>query len=851
VEISPAGCSQPIISSPDLDIGGNKVVRVVQHTLDFDNNEPWSEYVQFYAEPYTTFPATTTANSPLVNLTSSTLLLKVGQQVFGIGIPQNTTIQYVLSSTQIVLTNSVTYTGSNTISVDISKDISIRTDFGGGNMIGEENVDPKNIIVETVGGGSYFKGGFCTYNSSTQDYTVAQASSIPAISASSVILTTTASTSQLRVGMNVTSKLLIVGTANGTTTITGMATTANITAGMEVSSISGPTIPIGTTVVSKTSTSVVLSNSVSAGSVEMIFNFDLIPANTTIYSVGSGSIGVTNVVPSFSGGALYLRFSFDTNITALTLDKIGSYVFVSKNYKDLYDSGISTYRNEYLGVALKIKSLSPLKLDANDAYCLKGNREWEKRFLGDSTFASKILYGTKTFISVWESISSRGIYYYRSLIPTFPESTTYYSEKVTLTGQAIASSNYDLNLFTLGPVLNTIYDVNSRKLSPNSTANFGGRWNFLSSTIYQDQILLANDDLVWVSDTTLGGSFEQFNASIFIKVGDAEYGRITSICGTNDFLIICRERKNYYVNGNLSTGNYRVQEITGAEIGAWSNNSSILVKDSVIFISASGVYQVSDGGRCIKLSESCPKNFSTYDEMNVNEDVSFRLLGTIAGPTFQEVAFEDYENNGISIAYDEYRELLAFLKRGTENPCLVLNTKTMEFYEWDGLTSSATKSLNCIQFSSANYLIGELDSGETSYNAKMFEENKSVPLDYPTHHPIKLYTTWLTANEPSLEKILLQLKIFGRIQSNGTSSSINVAHYKDWDINTKITNAPYFPNSPALSLDNQVQYSHKKRFNSDKILAASVGIEVNSSLVSFEIESLEVEMNPIQEGVKK
>ena len=102
-----------------------------------------------------------------------------------------------------------------------------------------------------------------------------------------------------------------------------------------------------------------------------------------------------------------------------------------------------------------------------------------------------------------------------------------------------------------------------------------------------------------------------------------------------------------------------------------------------------------------------------------------------------------------------------------------------------------------------------------------------------------------------MEKILLQLKIFGRIQSNGTTSSINVCNFKDWDINTKVTNAPYFPNNPSLSLDNQIQYSHKKRFNSDKVLSASVGIEVNSSLVSFEIESLEVEMNPIQEGVKK
>jgi hypothetical protein len=54
-----------------------------------------------------------------------------------------------------------------------------------------------------------------------------------------------------------------------------------------------------------------------------------------------------------------------------------------------------------------------------------------------------------------------------------------------------------------------------------------------------------------------------------------------------------------------------------------------------------------------------------------------------------------------------------------------------------------------------------------------------------------------------------------------------------------------------LSLDNQVQYSHKKRLNSDKVLSVSVGIEIDSASSDFEIESFEVEFNPIQSGMKK
>jgi hypothetical protein len=371
-------------------------------------------------------------------------------------------------------------------------------------------------------------------------------------------------------------------------------------------------------------------------------------------------------------------------------------------------------------------------------------------------------------------------------------------------------------------------------------------------TVWQNLILLANDDYIFFSDPTLGGTYGQLATSAFIKVGDLEYGRITSICASQDFLIVSRERKVYYVNGNIITGNYRVQDLVQLEIGAWNNCSMTLVKDSVIAISAVGVHRISAGGNVDFLSQKCPKNFSTYDNRSINEDVSFRLNGFVSDIT-------NTVNDGLVVAYDEYRELLVFMKKSLGDSCLVLSTKTGEIYEWDGLINSvnsgATTYGNSLVFIQSKAIIGEFDNiviGPGVFTTvRIKEENKSSALTYPPSYPIKVYTSWLTAGEPSLEKILLQFKMFGRIQSNGTTSSIKISHYKDWDITTKITDAYYFPNNTALSIDNQLQYSHKKRFNSDKVLAASVGFELNTAGSTFELESMEVEFNSIQEGMKK
>lgn len=537
-------------------------------------------------------------------------------------------------------------------------------------------------------------------------------------------------------------------------------------------------------------------------------------------------------------------FDYTIAITDTTIDTthVGEYVFVSWDSASAVQaaSGFPGY-----ALAMKIKAAgASITLDATGAKYLDINREWQDCGATLVGLGALLTQGTQSFLSSWRGSSATGIYYFAGFYPSFPDLSVSSTVTVDTSSLVTAVAGSDLVISTLGPQLNTIYDVTSKKISPNANYPFGLNHQFYCMTNFQDQLLFASDDLIWLSDPTLGGGYEQLNTSAFIRVGDTEFGRITSICGTQDFLFVSRERRNYYVTGNISTGNYRVQEIIEAEIGAWSNVASINVKDSVIFLTALGVFQVVGGGKASLLSETCPKNFATYDAVAVNEDVVFRMTGFVSDITNASV-------DGLSVAYDEFRELLVFMKKGvTGSPCFVIHTKTGEAYEWNGMADYSTQKANCIGFINAEYYLGTVDSA-VAYNAILAVENNALIQSFPTDYPIKLYTTWLTGGEPSLEKAVLQLKVFGRFQSSTTVSSVKVCSYKDWDISTKITDSYYFPQDTTLSLTNQKQYSHKKRLNSDKVLSISVGLEIATTASLFEIESLEVEFMPIQDGMKR
>jgi hypothetical protein len=575
--------------------------------------------------------------------------------------------------------------------------------------------------------------------------------------------------------------------------------------------------------------------------------------NTVIRSDG----GATNIIPNdnvlplaviyartaespyFYGTAAYASNEYtitttDTNIVYASM--IGSYVIVNFQLTAAATTGLS---EDCLGYAFKVKSLSPLKLDATDARYLSLNREWKTGTIAQAGVAAAISWGTRNVFTVWGSSTATGNYVFRGVLPAFPYSSTSRTFNVDVTTVATALAGSENLMFTVSPNLGDWYDVNTRKLSPNAIYPYGSRPLYGLSS-YQGQMLLWSDDLIWYSDPTLPvGNFEQLSTSSLFRVGDTEFGINSSVCGTQDFILISRERKNYFLTGNLSTANIRIQEIPEAEIGAWSNNSTINIKDSAVLITTTGIFQVMSGGRTVKLSQQIPKNFNRFNGYAVNSDVAFVLSGINV--------LNDTSDYGLSIAYDEYRGLLCFMQKGpnfTSNPVLVFHTETGEFYEWEGITAEADNYSTAIGFKSGLLYVGKYDSTPATLGAKTFLEDLAAPLQYPVTYPIKLYSTWLTAGEPSLEKELLQVKLFGRIYADGTTSSVRVVHFKDWDESTKLTNVEYFPISSS-------QYSNKKRLNSDKVLAASCGIEVSTASVKFELESMEVEFNPIQQGIKR
>jgi hypothetical protein len=576
-------------------------------------------------------------------------------------------------------------------------------------------------------------------------------------------------------------------------------------------------------------------------------NIDSAPA---INMIGNGAVAPTNVIstkiwnrPYFVGTAVYnagtLDFSVTTTLNAVTSASIGSYLLVSINY---VSSAINGLPGDSLAIALKIKSVSgaTVVLDATSAKYLDMNREWQTATIS-GVFAAGIAFGCTSFLTVWASSSANGIYYFRGQGPSYGNNTTgevFTVDISTVTAAITTGVTSEKSAATISPALNDWYDVTTRKLHINSFYPFG---DLRSLTKYQDLFYLSGDDLIWISDFTLGGSVEQFLTSGFIRVGDKEFGANIAICGTQDFLYVGRERKNYYLNGNIPTGNYKVQEVTEADVGPYSPNTAINIKDSVILLTCQGVYQIMSGGRASELSKDIASNFFRFDSLSANDTLLFQLAQKNIYYT-SDIRTAD-TNYGMQVCHDEFRNLLIFVNLYENTKSLVMNTDTGEFFEWYGMGGATDRKIAVTSLNGKFYFAK--NPAINTYKVNLYDEDPTS-VSFLTTAPARVMTTWLTAGEPSLEKQALQLKIFGRIITTTASQSVKVYHYKDWNRSTLITNSTY---APVLA-NATTQFSHKKRLTSDKALAVSVGIEVDDE-IKFEIESLEVEFEPIQQGMKR
>ena len=525
----------------------------------------------------------------------------------------------------------------------------------------------------------------------------------------------------------------------------------------------------------------------------------------------------------------------------------GVHVIRPITFKYLGGDGVT---NTYSAIAYKIAS-DGVRFEGNIKIFNTNTSLWTEVSGNDISLSSGLFVASRRHYTVWASGTIAGIYYYKGIVP---------AATATALGSLFSGINFQVDIrnltlenvvqrasalpFAISGSLNEWYDVSSIKRSFNSYVS--GLESFVSITLYQGSLLLATQDVIYISDFTFGGSLDMTTGLSAVKIGDSEQGNITSMVGTKDFLIVSRERKVYMVAGTLATNNTRIQEIPGIPVGAYSNSCMQEVDGNIILLSSVGCWWI-NAANAKKLSGGIELNFRTFMKRYINQQPPAEADSVIFD-------MNDYPANAystpnikkyITCAYDSYRNNLVFTDSSTTKcgESLVLNLSNEQFTNWnsfdaDGYEMSAMTFIDGIQY---NGTISDTNLARTSIE----NTNQAVfTYDYSTRSPSRLVTTWMTAGEPSLEKQILQLKMFGYIWSD-----LDIKHYQNWDLSTAITNATY--TSPgSTSPSNYVMY-HKQRLNSSKAMAVCIEMLHKAGGKSFWIEGLEVEFEAIQAGMKR
>lgn len=498
------------------------------------------------------------------------------------------------------------------------------------------------------------------------------------------------------------------------------------------------------------------------------------------------------------------------------------------------------------GWALRVlrSTATTVVLSMDDVKFIDASGRWQEGAELSSSYVhfSSNRNGSNYWLSVWTSNSSTGNYVYRGLIQDMYNSSASTSNDVDVASVTVPLAGYDKTAFNLAGNLGDIYDVTSVKdVFRTPSASF---------STYSDLALVADDSEVSFSDTSLGGAFEMVNGLSFVTVGEGGDGSVQTVCGNANFFLVSRQRKNYYVSGNLPTANYRVQSINGTSMGAYSNESCLAYEDVIIFLNKQGVWALYPGGKCEEASKHVNGLFENWSETTeFPEDAFFGISNYPAHVNLSNMDSYSDVNRWIRVKVDKSRGLILFLIAGEASAtifgsgvALILNMNNGEFYTWNGFQNGLGKSLpfvSDIVFKDGAYYMG---MGHVPGTGGVFKELKSGVNKYgyrSEDYPIRLDQTWFTAGEPSVEKKLNQVKLWGI-----NTSQVSITHYLDWS-STPVIDEAYANANPEL-------FSHKKRLVPGNFLAVSVSMDINPGASGrFELEGLEIEFQQLQLGVKR
>lgn len=332
----------------------------------------------------------------------------------------------------------------------------------------------------------------------------------------------------------------------------------------------------------------------------------------------------------------------------------------------------------------------------------------------------------------------------------------------------------------------------------------------------------------------------------------SEYGPLVAVCGSENFMLICRERKNYVLTGELTTGNVNITECDQAVAGAANARAvSNAFSNKIVFMNNTGVYSVTSSGQITEISEEIRDLFTgrPMDGNPFNPNVFRNTVQKL------EAAFD----GGIfKIALDEIRGFIYFFTGKIDNAfsltleqsnVLVFDTNDGSWYEFDGNGSWTFEAL-----------AGKI----TNLGAKIYTEDgtirKSDPFSAGDAKQV-LLTTSMTMGEPSLEKQATQVKIYGKVEQqlldedgNVVRPEIKIGHLTEWKRFEGTPTSEYgtyvsYPRANDVDFDPE-QYTHKQKLNSTKAQAVSILIEsVDGDAIT--IEGMEIEIGGVQDGMKR
>lgn len=338
-------------------------------------------------------------------------------------------------------------------------------------------------------------------------------------------------------------------------------------------------------------------------------------------------------------------------------------------------------------------------------------------------------------------------------------------------------------------------------------------------TSYNNLLVGFDDNAIYFSDTSYGGSTEMVSGVSNLLPYGSEFGKITAVCGSEDFLFMSRERRNYVITGELTTGNISIKEVDLPTIGAHNARCvSNAFSGKIIFMNKVGVFAVDASGAVEELSKDIRDLF-------INSLTDGNLFDKTVFKSSEDKLSSHYDGKIFKIAVDEERGFILF-HTGSVNTSgvlvssniLVLDMNDKTWYEWEGTGQSVEA------------LYGKVFQLGTSYSKEDTTINKDQILT----------TQWLTGGEPSLEKQVTQVKFYGTV-TNG----VTVEQQNDWDsyiYGDLVTGEQYLGSG----------YAHKQRLTSSKAQATCVGFVTDSSAgESIELEGIELEWAIVQQGVKR